>query len=321
MFVGTGTGTFQTPTVISVQGLIGNSDMARLHLHTQSMAIGDFSGDGKADLIVVDPTLTNQVLLAVGRGDGSFETPKQVGVDGRPIAVAAADVNGDRKADLMVASEQGNTLSLYLSGMPGTGQAGVAPAPAPPTKPALTYFGPSHGPVGTPVSLVACGFTGLPNSQFRISVTDTAGRAVTTLPPTMVPASICNSTAGLLGFGTMGGPPVIPGLQAPVGTTVQILIEHLVQGTVSAVLTTSFTVDAGPAVASPPTSTVPPGGTAGPPATAIMPPTSAPVGSVPPMASRPPASLNDPMRKEGMGLLPFPQSHQEPPIRCLDWAP
>jgi Bacterial Ig-like domain (group 3)/FG-GAP-like repeat/Putative binding domain, N-terminal len=68
----------------------------------QNFAIGDFNGDGKADLAVVGDG--NFIAVALGNGDGTFATPikTQVNVTGTLLSIVAGDFNGDGKIDVAV---------------------------------------------------------------------------------------------------------------------------------------------------------------------------------------------------------------------------
>lgn len=81
-----------------------------------SLAPADFNGDGKMDLATANvnnncPTCTGSVSLLLGNGDGTFQQPAvSVAVDGTSAAVAAAHLNMDRLADLVV----GDTTQLFV---------------------------------------------------------------------------------------------------------------------------------------------------------------------------------------------------------------
>jgi hypothetical protein len=84
-----------------------------------SVAVGDFNGDGKADLAV---TITGGVEVFLGNGDGTFQTPTKVYAAGTgPQSVAVGDFNGDGKADLVVANFlTSGTISVFLGNGDGT---------------------------------------------------------------------------------------------------------------------------------------------------------------------------------------------------------
>ena len=71
------------------------------------VAIGDFNGDGKADL-AVGHLAGNNVSVLLGNGDGTFQAAVNYAAGSGPRSVAIGDFNGDGKADLAgVYSEAG----------------------------------------------------------------------------------------------------------------------------------------------------------------------------------------------------------------------
>ncbi len=77
-----------------------------------SVAVGDFNKDGHMDVAVAnDGTATtpdNTVSVLVGNGDGTFQSQVLYPVGNNPLAITAADVNGDGNLDLIV-SNSGDT--------------------------------------------------------------------------------------------------------------------------------------------------------------------------------------------------------------------
>lgn len=72
---------------------------------TTALATGDFNGDGVTDLAVANDDSTGTQSATVFRGgSGGLERLEQLAGGSRPIALAAADFNGDGLADLAAAN-------------------------------------------------------------------------------------------------------------------------------------------------------------------------------------------------------------------------
>ena len=98
-------------------------------LEALSTAAGDFNGDGKPDLVVLNGGSTTVGVL-LGNGDGTFQAVVTYGSGGvYPQSVAVADVNGDGKPDLVVAGGCGSSncgnVGVLLGNGDGTFQAVV----------------------------------------------------------------------------------------------------------------------------------------------------------------------------------------------------
>jgi hypothetical protein len=112
IFLGNGDGTFQS----HVDYATGGSDSGWL-------AAADFNGDGKLDLAVSNgygggpPVPTVSVLL--GKGDGTFQPHVDYNTGGQPYSVTSAEVNGDGKADLIMATAA-NSVAVLLGNGDGT---------------------------------------------------------------------------------------------------------------------------------------------------------------------------------------------------------
>ena len=87
-----------------------------------SIAVGDFSGDGIADLATAN-AVDNTVTILLGNGDGTFSqaanSPRRVS-GSSPSSVAVADFNRDGKLDLVVAVVGPNDVSILLGNGDGS---------------------------------------------------------------------------------------------------------------------------------------------------------------------------------------------------------
>ena len=107
VYPGNGDGTFKAP-ILSASGtnLAGN------------VVVGDFNNDGKQDLVVGGSGLYFAAgVLLLGNGDGTFQTPLQLGVTAS-LSLAAGDFNGDGNLDLVFSTNSGMVVLL------GNGQGG-----------------------------------------------------------------------------------------------------------------------------------------------------------------------------------------------------
>jgi FG-GAP-like repeat/FG-GAP repeat len=117
----------------NVSILLGNGDgtfmtAVNFDLHPfaqpQSVATGDFNGDGRPDLAVSD-TGGSTVSVLLGNGDGTFQPAVNVPVNASTVCVAVGDFNGDGKLDLVVFRYNQNTFSVVLGKGNGTFQTAV----------------------------------------------------------------------------------------------------------------------------------------------------------------------------------------------------
>ena len=110
MLLGNGDGTFQVQQTYAV----GSSPYA--------IAVGDFNGDGRPDLVVINSISNGTVSVLLGNGDGTFQSPQTYGAGIHPNSVAVGDFNRDGAADLVVTNGSANTVSVLLGNGDGTFQ-------------------------------------------------------------------------------------------------------------------------------------------------------------------------------------------------------
>jgi len=111
-----------TGDVGGVSVLLGNGD-GTFQSHVDYAAslgaywttVGDFNRDGNLDLIFVPGgSLYGKLVLLLGNGDGTFQSPQTFPADSGIESLITADVNGDGKLDLMASD-------YFLNGSPGGG--------------------------------------------------------------------------------------------------------------------------------------------------------------------------------------------------------
>jgi len=138
----------QSPTYqlvsLSVPGTVG----------TAVVLAADFNGDHKLDLAVatMGDQPTDQILIYLNNGDGTFQSPKSFAVGKAVFAMVSGDFNGDGKVDLITGQTESKDVSVLLGNGDGTFQQ------------AVSY--PAGGAVG---GLVAADFNGDGKLDFAVS--------------------------------------------------------------------------------------------------------------------------------------------------------
>jgi hypothetical protein len=83
----------------------------------KGMAVGDFSGDGKADIVAVEPSGGSyRYMLGTSNGSGVASWSQVLGGMSEPRAVSVGDFSGDGKADVLAAESEGNGKYRYMLG-------------------------------------------------------------------------------------------------------------------------------------------------------------------------------------------------------------
>ena len=86
--------------------------------YPRAVAVGDFNGDGRPDLAVAN-YLSDTVSIRLGDGTGRFTSAPDLPVTNsvyraNPVAVTVGDFNNDAKADLAVAVQSADKVSVFL---------------------------------------------------------------------------------------------------------------------------------------------------------------------------------------------------------------
>lgn len=98
--IGTGSGTF------TKQAGAGVTTSGRA-------TVVDFDGDGKLDILVAN-TNNNSVSLVYGNGNGTFQAKVDVATGPKPVWATAGKINGDSMKDLVVAGDNGVSVSFMV---------------------------------------------------------------------------------------------------------------------------------------------------------------------------------------------------------------
>ena len=105
IFLGYGNGSFRQVAIYSTG--VSSTPVA--------IAAKDMNKDNYPDLVVANRG-SNEVLIFVGIGDGTFVEPKRysVGYNAHPQSVAIADINNDGKLDIAVANDGSDYLQILF---------------------------------------------------------------------------------------------------------------------------------------------------------------------------------------------------------------
>jgi hypothetical protein len=112
ILLGKGDGTFQAAVPYFTNTQAGS-------VQATFVLVGDFNGDGRADLAAINSGSSNLGIL-LGKGDGTFQPPSITATPSQALTLAIGDFNGDGKADLVT-----NNANVLLGKGDGTFQAPV----------------------------------------------------------------------------------------------------------------------------------------------------------------------------------------------------
>src|SRR6516165_6109275 len=103
----------------TVPSFFGPPNLFSTGSNPAAIAVGDFNGDGKADLVVVNSS-ANTVSVLLGNGGGTFLTKNDFTTGTTPVGVAVGDFNGDGKVDIATANANSNSISVLLGNGAGS---------------------------------------------------------------------------------------------------------------------------------------------------------------------------------------------------------
>jgi hypothetical protein len=104
--LGSGNGTFQT-AIPHFSERWCSSPVA--------LAVADFNGDGKPDLVVVNPSAAGRnssISILLNNGDGTFGTASNIATPANGQSIAVGDLNDDAFPDLWISASPQSFVML-----------------------------------------------------------------------------------------------------------------------------------------------------------------------------------------------------------------
>ena len=114
LYLGNGDGTFTSTA--------DTSFYSSGYIYNTSLAVGDFNGDGKLDVVVVSEEGPSQAYVLLGNGDGTFGPAASFGSFNQPFSVAVGDFNGDGRLDLALTDSGTSSVAILFGNGDGTFQ-------------------------------------------------------------------------------------------------------------------------------------------------------------------------------------------------------
>ncbi|CAF1238509.1 unnamed protein product [Adineta ricciae] len=87
--------------------------------NSTTVAVNDLNHDGILDMIVLSRA-SNMMMISLGYGNGSFQSPTFYSTSSNPYSLAIGDFNNDTNIDIVVANRNSHNICVYLGNDDGT---------------------------------------------------------------------------------------------------------------------------------------------------------------------------------------------------------